>query len=123
MSCLCLARSALRKSKGIGTKGDERLRGKVLKSLPYQPTSPQTRAIAEIAGDMATQCSPLVMGIHKRLLWKGQAMEREPFIELETKALHYTMGKPDAIEGGMAFFERRDPNWTSSVADDWPEWL
>lgn len=77
----------------------------------------------EIAADMATHCSPLVMGIHKQLLWKGQTMGRDEFIELETRALHYTMGRPDAIEGGMAYFERREPAWTSSVKDDWPQWL
>lgn len=80
-------------------------------------------AAMEIARDMAVNCSPLVMGIHKKLLWRGQHMEREQFVELETKALHYTMGRADAIEGGMAYFERREPNWSSSVAQDWPDWL
>lgn len=77
----------------------------------------------EIAGDMAVNCSPLVMGMHKRLLWRGQDSSRAALVELETKALHYTMGRPDAIEGGMAYFERRPPNWSSSLSADWPEWL
>ncbi len=77
----------------------------------------------EIAGDMAVNCSPLVMGIHKRLLWRGQDLSREQLVELETRALHYTMGRPDAVEGGMAYFERRPPAWESSVSEDWPDWL
>ena len=77
----------------------------------------------EIARDMAVNCSPLVMGIHKRLMWKGQNMERDDFVQLETKMLHHTMGRADAVEGGMAFFERRDPRWTSSVTKEWPEEL
>jgi len=77
----------------------------------------------EIARDMAVNCSPLVMGIHKRLMSRAQDMDRERFIELETKMLHHTMGRADALEGGMAFFERRDPQWTSSVTQEWPEEL
>lgn len=77
----------------------------------------------EIARDMAANCSPLIMGIHKRLMSKAQNMDRNDFIELETKMLHHTMGRADAVEGGMAFFERRDPKWTSSVSEEWPEEL
>jgi len=50
---LALARSALRKSKGLVTRGDEALRRKVLGTLPYAPTNAQKRAVAEIAADMA----------------------------------------------------------------------
>jgi hypothetical protein len=32
------------------------------------------------------------------------------------------MGRSDAAEGVMAFLERRAPEWTSSVRDDWPDW-
>ena len=77
----------------------------------------------DIARDMAVNCSPLVMGLHKKLLWRGHDMDRNALIELETKALHYTMGRADAVEGGMAYFERRQPKWSSSVSREWPEWL
>ena len=77
----------------------------------------------DIARDMAVNCSPLVMGLHKKLLWRGHDMDRDAFVELETKALHYTMGRADAVEGGMAYFERRQPKWSSSVSREWPEWL
>jgi len=75
----------------------------------------------EIARDMVTNCSPLVMGIHKRLMWRGHDMSREEFIELETRLLHHTITAPDAVEGGMAYFERRPPQWKSRVTKDWPE--
>ncbi|NSX55387.1 ATP-dependent DNA helicase RecG [Parasulfitobacter algicola] len=50
---LALARSAVRKAKGMPVIGTGRLQQKVLDSLPYAPTGAQTRAIAEIKDDMA----------------------------------------------------------------------
>jgi len=50
---LALARQHLRRGKGSATVGDGGLRAKVLESLPYQPTTAQVRAVAEIAADMA----------------------------------------------------------------------
>jgi ATP-dependent DNA helicase RecG len=50
---LSLARASLRKSRGVETRGTGQLQARVLAGLPYAPTSAQTRAIAEISGDMA----------------------------------------------------------------------
>lgn len=50
---LSIARSRLRRSKGVETRGTGALRDKVLESLPYAPTGAQVRASAEIAADMA----------------------------------------------------------------------
>lgn len=77
----------------------------------------------DIARDMALNCSPLVMGMHKRLLWKGLDATREDFVAWETRVLHDTLSRPDAMEGGMAWLEKRKPQWTSSVARDWPDEL
>jgi enoyl-CoA hydratase/carnithine racemase len=77
----------------------------------------------DIARDMAVNCSPLVMGLHKKLMWQGQDQSLQQFIEQESKALHHSLQGPDAAEGGMAYFERRDPNWQSSVSNDWPTFL
>ena len=50
---LALARMTRRKGKGRVSAGDGGLRARVLASLPFQPTGAQTRAIGEIAEDMA----------------------------------------------------------------------
>jgi ATP-dependent DNA helicase RecG len=50
---LSIARANLRRGKGVETRGDGRLRAKVLESLPYAPTGAQVRAVAEIEADMA----------------------------------------------------------------------
>jgi len=61
---LALARARTRKAKGRVTEGDGALRDKVLKSLPYQPTGAQTRAVDEIVKDLAqeTRMSRLLQG-------------------------------------------------------------
>lgn len=84
------------------------------------PAADVLEVALEIARDMATNCSPLVMGMHKRLLWKGLDMKRNELVEWETRALHDTLVRPDAVEGGMAWFEKRSPQWTSSLSRDWP---
>ena len=60
------------------------LAGRVLPAAEVLP------AALEIAGDMAANCSPLVMGMHKRLLWRALDMPVGEFIDLETRALHHT---------------------------------
>ena len=50
---LSIARSRLRRAKGIQTLGTEALRRKVLESLPYAPTAAQVRSLSEIEADMA----------------------------------------------------------------------
>jgi ATP-dependent DNA helicase RecG len=50
---LALARATLRRAKGLSTPGTGALQARVLQGLPYAPTGAQTRAIADIKGDMA----------------------------------------------------------------------
>ena len=72
---------------------------------------------------MAVNCSPLVAGLHKRLVWQGLDMSLGELAAKESRALNYTMTLPDAVEGGMAYFERRTPNWSGSINTDWPDWM
>ncbi len=77
----------------------------------------------EIARDIAVNCAPLPVALHKALLWRGQDVGLGKLATLESRALNYTMAQPDAVEGGVAYFERREPNWTGRVGIDWPKWL
>ena len=44
-------------------------------------------------------------------------------VERKETALHHVlMGAPDAIEGGLAYVERRKPDWKLRVSKDWPDW-
>jgi len=101
--------------------GEEAVRfGLATRSVPAEQVLP---AALDIARDMAVNCAPVVMGIHKRLLYRAHDMRLPELAALETRALNYTMTRPDAVEGGMAFVERREPRWTGSVSRDWPEWM
>jgi enoyl-CoA hydratase/carnithine racemase len=77
----------------------------------------------EIARDIAVNCAPLAVGQHKSLLLRGLDMSMGQLAEMESRALNLSITKPDAVEGGMAYFERRAPNWTGSITDEWPAWL
>ncbi|MDH5799130.1 MAG: ATP-dependent DNA helicase RecG, partial [Paracoccaceae bacterium] len=61
---LALARASLRRGKGRGTRGNNKLREKVLFALPYAPTGAQERSIGEIEKDMAaaTRMNRLLQG-------------------------------------------------------------
>jgi ATP-dependent DNA helicase RecG len=50
---LALARASIRRSKGRASKATGVLQNRVLAALPYRPTSAQSRAMGEIAEDMA----------------------------------------------------------------------
>ncbi|MFM7785788.1 MAG: enoyl-CoA hydratase/isomerase family protein, partial [Gammaproteobacteria bacterium] len=77
----------------------------------------------EIAADMVRNCSPLVMGMHKRLLWRALDMPRQELVALETRALAHSMRLPDALEGGLAWTQKRPPDWQPLQEKDWPDFL
>lgn len=72
------------------------------------------------ANDIATNVSPLSAALSKRILWRGLATNADEVDTMERDAHLLLMGRPDAIEGGRAFTERRRAEWQSSVPDDWP---
>lgn len=93
--------------------------GIALRSLPAGEVLP---AALEIARDIAANTAPLSVGISKRLLWENFNLSPAEVGRRETDLHHHLMGKPDAIEGVMAWIERRPPKWTLSVRSDWPDW-
>jgi enoyl-CoA hydratase/carnithine racemase len=93
--------------------------GIALRSLPAGEVLP---AALEIARDIAANTAPLSVAVSKRLLWESPNLTPAEVGHRETELHHHLMGKQDAIEGVMAWIERRPPQWTLSVKNDWPDW-
>jgi enoyl-CoA hydratase/carnithine racemase len=87
------------------------------------PAEQVLAAAMGLATEIAQQCSPLVTGMAKKLIWDGLSQSLDQAINAETKALHYSMGRFDAIEGGSAYVEKRLPQWQGKISEDWPAWL
>ena len=77
----------------------------------------------EVAHDMAVNTAPVSSAVAKKLLWSSFALTPDQMDHAETELHRHLMGAPDAREGVMAFLERREPQWSLTVNDDWPaEW-
>ncbi len=72
----------------------------------------------EIAKEIAENTAPLSVAMSKRLLWQSFNLSAEEVERSETELHHKLMSHPDAIEGPMAYLEKRTPKWTGSVVDE-----
>ena len=99
--------------------GDEALElGVASRVLPAAEVLP---AALELAHEIATKASPLSLALTKRLLWQSPMLDPDEVGRRETDLHNHLMGRPDALEGGLAYVERRPARWSSSVSRDWPE--
>ena len=89
------------------------------RALPADEVLP---AALSLAREMAVEVSPLSVAVSKRLLWESSELSARDVEHHETELHHHLMGRKDAEEGVMAFLERREPQWSSRVSEDWPEW-
>lgn len=100
-------------------QGDEA--GRLGLATTVLPAADVLPAALEMARDMATNVAPLSAAVCKRLLWESRSMEADQIESMETALHHVVMGQPDAMEGIMAFLEKRDPKWALSVPRDFPD--
>lgn len=91
-------------------------------ALQSVPAAEVVGVAVEIARDIAMNTAPLSVAITKRLLWESTGLSAAQVEHAETELHHHLMGKPDAIEGAVAYLERRPPKWQLKVSSDWPEW-
>ncbi len=76
----------------------------------------------EIARDIVDNAAPLSVALTKKLLWQSTGLGADQVERVETQLHHHLMGTPDAIEGAVAYLERRKPRWQLEVSKDWPTW-
>lgn len=93
--------------------------GLASRSLPAAEVLP---AALRVAREIASQTAPLSVAISKKLLWESTGLSAAQVIHRETELHHHLMGKRDAVEGAVAYLERRDPHFTLSPSDDFPDW-
>jgi enoyl-CoA hydratase/carnithine racemase len=100
--------------------GDELERlGVASRVLPGPEVLPAAR---ELARDVAANAAPLSVAVSKRLLWEAPLLSPDD-VERKETALHLHLFKrSDAVEGPVAFVEKRTPRWQGRVSRDWPDW-
>jgi len=115
-----MARAAELQLMGRTISGNETVEiGIASRALPASDVLPTA---IEMARDIAINTSPLAVAIAKRLLWENPSLTRAEAIHREAELIYQLMGLPDAMEGPLAWLERRQPQWKSSVNNDWPNW-
>lgn len=70
-----------------------------------------------IAREIGENCAPMSVALSKRLLWADG--DRDEVGRLETDYHRLLMGTPDAAEGPRAWLERRAPQWSARVTEEW----
>jgi enoyl-CoA hydratase/carnithine racemase len=90
-----------------------------IRVVPAAEVLPTALALAR---DIVANTAPLSVAVTKRLLWESPDLSAEEVERRETELHHHLMGRADALEGPVAYLERRPPRWSGSVARDWPEW-
>ncbi|MBM4266546.1 MAG: crotonase [Deltaproteobacteria bacterium] len=99
--------------------GDEAVQlGLASRALPAAEVLP---AALEMARDIATNVAPLSAAVCKRLLWESRSLPADEIEHLETELHRVVMGRPDAVEGVLAFLEKRAPQWQLRVPRDFPK--
>ena len=116
---------------GVSRAADLLLTGRKIDALEADRIGLATRVVpaAEVlatatalAREIALHTAPLSVAVTKRLLWESGALSPADVERKETALHHHLMGRADAVEGVLAYLERRDPRFTLSVTRDWPEW-
>jgi len=74
------------------------------------PANEFDAAVADWAQKLASK-SPVVMKLGKDAMWRQMDMPLYDALDYLSSQLTIELGTEDAIEGVMAFFEKRDPQW------------
>jgi enoyl-CoA hydratase/carnithine racemase len=88
-------------------------------SMPGGEVLPTAMAVAH---DIVNGAAPLPVALSKRLLWEGLDMRPAMVGQLETDLNDHITKSIDGGEAMAAFRDRRQPNWTGSVSEEWPAW-
>jgi enoyl-CoA hydratase/carnithine racemase len=115
-----LARAAELLLTGSTVEGPELERlGVASRVLPAEEVLPAAQALAR---DVAVNAAPVSVAVSKRLLWETPLLGADAVERAETALHRHLFQLPDAVEGPVAFVEKRAPRWQGRPSRDWPEW-
>ncbi|GDX25841.1 putative enoyl-CoA hydratase/isomerase [Actinomycetes bacterium] len=115
---------------GLARAADILLTGRTFNGIEAHELGIASRVLAndevlpqalEVAHDIAVNTAPVSVAISKRLLWESFSMTSDDMNQAESALHQHLMGKADAREGVLSFLERREPKWSLTVNEDWPE--
>ncbi|MEV0298131.1 enoyl-CoA hydratase-related protein [Nocardia sp. NPDC050710] len=75
-----------------------------------------------VAHDLVNGSAPLPVALSKRLLWEGLGMGPGMVGQLEADLNAHVTKSIDGGEAMAAFRDRRQPNWSGSISQEWPAW-
>lgn len=88
------------------------------------PSAEVFDAAMEVARDIATNVAPVSAAITKLVARKFlESNDQTACLEIERLLFRYCGQRPDAAEGVAAFKDHRNPEWTMSKNDDFPDEL
>ena len=89
-------------------------------SQAVEPDEVMSVAMA-IARDIAVNVAPVSAALSKELLWRGMNTGLDEMIDAEGRIITKMATSADSAEGVKAFFEKREPRWTMTLANDLPQ--
>ena len=101
----------------LGTEAAEL--GMARKALPADQVLP---AALDFAKEIATYSAPVSVAIAKRMIWESLSSPLGTVRAKEGKLFPWVSRQPDAREGVVSFFEKREPKWSMTVGENYPEW-
>jgi enoyl-CoA hydratase/carnithine racemase len=81
-------------------------------------------AAYDLAAGIVSRAAPVAVAITRQMLYRMSPLDSPlPAHDLETRLVADLVRKPDAAEGIASFFEKRPPNFSTSVSDGLPDFL
>lgn len=78
----------------------------------------------ELARELIARTAPVSVAVIRQALYRMSAHDSpEPAFRLDSQLIAACGTSPDAIEGVMSFFQKRDPDFPGTVPDQLPDFL